>query len=76
MKSQPARQRTLIDAAAVRVRLVARNGQLRIPDGENNREGDELGVGEAQPIAGGRAEHPGIGGARDGHRHSVSPTRR
>ncbi len=37
---------------------------------------DELGVGEPQPIAGGRAEHPGISGARNGHRHDASSARR
>ncbi len=37
---------------------------------------DELGVGEPQPVAGGRAEHPGIGGARNGHRHRSSPAGR
>ena len=33
---------------------------------------DELGVGQPQPVAGGRAEHPGISGARNGHRHRAS----
>jgi len=37
---------------------------------------DEFGVGQPQPIAGGRAEHPGVSGARNGHRHSSSPAGR
>ncbi len=37
---------------------------------------DEFGVGEPQPVAGGRAEHPGIGRARDGHRHRINPAAR
>ena len=37
---------------------------------------DELGVGQPQPVAGGRAEHPGIGGAGNGHRHGASSARR
>ena len=37
---------------------------------------DEIGVGEAQPVAGRRPEHRGIGGARQGSRHRASPRRR
>ena len=36
----------------------------------------ELGVGEAQPVAGGRPEHRGIGGAREARRHRPNPARR
>ncbi len=34
---------------------------------------DEVGIGEPQPVAGGRAEHRGIGGARDRRRHQSLP---
>ncbi len=37
---------------------------------------DELGVGEPQPVAGRRAEHPGIAGARDRVCHQANPARR
>ena len=37
---------------------------------------DELGIGEAQPVAGGRPEHRGIGGAREACRHRPNPARR
>ena len=34
---------------------------------------DEVGIGQAQPISGGRAEHCGIGAARDLCRHQSLP---
>ena len=55
------------DLAAAEFNLLAIDGQVAF-----NLD-DQIGVAEAHPVAGGRAEHIGISGARDFNWHQAPP---
>ena len=62
-------------AHAVADHLAAAELHLLAIDGEVLLDlDDEIGVGEPHPVAGGRAEHVGIGGTRNPDRHVVPST--